>query len=67
MKCFQVVQFTGENYDECVAACPAAFTGQRGRLALETPEGEMVVLPGDWIMRGADGEFYPCRQDKEHQ
>jgi hypothetical protein len=28
-----------------------------------TLEGEMSFGPGDWIIRGVQGEFYPCRSD----
>lgn len=31
--------------------------------AIETIEGTMRVNPGDWIIRGVKGEFYPCRPD----
>lgn len=30
-------------------------------LAIETLEGVMVADPGDWIIRGEQGEFYPCK------
>ncbi|MGI8682055.1 MAG: hypothetical protein ACR2JO_07990 [Mycobacteriales bacterium] len=29
-------------------------------IAIETLEGVMVASPGDWIIRGVQGEFYPC-------
>lgn len=32
-------------------------------LAIRTLEGEMLALPGDWIIRGVKGEFYPCKPD----
>jgi hypothetical protein len=28
-----------------------------------TLEGTMKVTPGDWIVRGVQGEFYPCKPD----
>lgn len=28
-----------------------------------TLEGAMSALPGDWIIRGVQGEFYPCKPD----
>lgn len=28
-----------------------------------TLEGEMEFSPGDWIIRGTKGEFYPCKSD----
>lgn len=30
---------------------------------IETLEGCMHVNPGDWIIRGVAGEFYPCKDD----
>lgn len=32
-------------------------------LAIDTLEGVMCVMPGDWIIRGVKGEFYPCKPD----
>jgi len=32
-------------------------------LRIKTLEGEMAVLPGDWIIKGVKGEFYPCKPD----
>lgn len=31
--------------------------------AIETLEGVMMAQPGDWIIRGVKGEFYPCKPD----
>lgn len=28
-----------------------------------TLEGDMEFKPGDWIIRGIKGEFYPCKPD----
>lgn len=32
-------------------------------LVIRTLEGEMRADPGDWIIRGVQGEFYPCKPD----
>ena len=32
-------------------------------LRIKTLEGEMAAIPGDWIIRGVAGEFYPCKPD----
>ena len=34
-----------------------------GRMVIRTLEGDMKVTPGDWIIRGVQGEFYPCKPD----
>lgn len=31
--------------------------------AIDTLEGTMIAAPGDWIIRGVQGEFYPCKPD----
>ena len=32
-------------------------------LRIPTLEGVMTASPGDWIIRGVQGEFYPCKPD----
>jgi hypothetical protein len=32
-------------------------------LIIRTLEGDMRAEPGDWIIRGVKGEFYPCKPD----
>ena len=32
-------------------------------IAIYTLEGTMTARVGDWLIRGVDGEFYPCRSD----
>lgn len=32
-------------------------------LVIKTLEGEMKARPGDWIIKGVKGEFYPCKPD----
>lgn len=32
-------------------------------VVIETLEGEMTALPGDWIIKGVKGELYPCKPD----
>jgi hypothetical protein len=30
---------------------------------IATLEGSMTVSPGDWVIKGVAGEFYPCKPD----
>ena len=30
-------------------------------LSIQTLEGTMIAKPGDWIIRGTEGELYPCK------
>jgi len=32
-------------------------------MSIETLEGEMKAFPGDWIIKGVNGELYPCKPD----
>lgn len=32
-------------------------------LIIMTLEGDMLASPGDWIIKGVQGEFYPCKPD----
>lgn len=56
-------QYTGTNTEEIVAFCPDAETRPDGTLWITTLEGGHVASPGDWIIKGVKGEFYPCKPD----
>lgn len=34
-----------------------------GSIHITTLEGLMKAQPGDWIIKGVKGEFYPCKPD----
>lgn len=38
-----------------------------GKLVVPTLNGEVDVNMDDYLVRGVDGEFYPCRGDIFHQ
>ena len=71
----EAVQWTGENYDECMN-----FMGQdcgnklayedhqehcinTGEIQIDTLEGRLTASKNDWIIKGVKGEFYPCKPD----
>lgn len=35
----------------------------KGTLVIHTLEGTMTVSVGDWVIRGVQGEYYPCKPD----
>lgn len=39
------------------------FTPPSGELSIPTLEGIHTARPGDYIIRGVKGEFYPCKPD----
>lgn len=60
----------GKNYDDdvetmrwCNGQPISAEDGMQAMFAIETLEGRMVASTGDWIIRGVNGEFYPCKPD----
>ena len=40
---------------------PTSMSPSSGSLRIETLEGDMEVRQGDWIIRGTEGELYPCK------
>lgn len=38
-------------------------SGRDEGLIIKTLEGDMTASPGDWIIMGVNGEFYPCKPD----
>ena len=62
----EAVQWTGKNLVEMQSFIGAGeytegFTDDF--LVIKTLEGEMRAMPGDWIIKGVKGEFYPCKPD----
>jgi hypothetical protein len=39
----------------------AGLSAEKGKLSIETLEGLHLASPGDWIIKGIAGEFYPCK------
>lgn len=42
---------------------PVIMDAGSGYIVIETLEGKMHGAPGDWIIKGVKGEFYPCKPD----
>jgi hypothetical protein len=71
----EAMQWTGENtsavIDWVLANGPRAarwheadeFVGGGQHIAIDTLEGTMRAVVGDWIIRGVQDEFYPCKPD----
>ena len=67
----EAIQFTENTVQECWY-----FTGRQKILKestkknisnvgikIKTLEGTMWAKKGDWIIKGVNGEFYPCKDD----
>lgn len=70
----EAVQYTGHNGDElrswsggAVVNSPVLEPTEENPsgayVQIETLEGVMVGLVGDWVIKGVQGEFYPCKPD----
>lgn len=69
------VNWDGKNFDE-VSNFTKNFHGHKkayedaeegslktGEYYIHTLEGVMTATKGDWIIKGVNGEFYPCKPD----
>jgi len=43
--------------------CKECGKSMEGHGKIKTLEGVMTVCPGDWIIKGIKGEYYPCKPD----
>ena len=61
----EAVQWTGENLAEmCEFIDSEVFEIiPRVGLVIHTLEGDHHASPGDYIIKGVNGEFYPCKPD----
>ena len=57
------VDFASLPDDGHVGGGGLGFCPPLGTLDIPTLEGTMTASPGDWIIRGVAGEFYPCKPD----
>ena len=60
----EALQYTGTNQEEI-----SGFVGkdlllyEQGSPTIRTLEGSMTVSKGDFVIKGVQGEFYPCKPD----
>ena len=59
------VIWNGDNFDEVAAFYPKAFKDidDKSYIVIDTLEGCMLASVGDYIIKGVNGEFYPCKPD----
>lgn len=61
----EAVRWDGNNVSEVSAFIGmdvnARFVGDT--VVIPTLEGDMTASNGDWIIRGVNGEYYPCKPD----
>jgi hypothetical protein len=63
----ETIRFDGSNHYEIMewmgVQGAAGLTVVPDLFTIQTLEGLMAAGPGDWIIRGVKGEFYPCKPD----
>jgi hypothetical protein len=61
----EAVQFLestkNEAFDFVTCGRTGTFERSRPQMRIETLEGPMLASLGDWIIKGVQGEFYPCK------
>ena len=61
----EVTRFVGNslNYRICDTAWEVGKGAPHVFMEISTLEGNMQVTKGDYIIKGVNGEFYPCKPD----
>lgn len=71
----EAVQWNGKNFDECMNFMDGFCVNKvaykdyeercisSGEITISTLEGAMIASKGDYIIKGVNGEFYPCKPD----
>lgn len=65
MNIHEINQFVGEHLEYIIS--DTAWEVGKGRphveIKIRTLEGDMSASIGDYIIKGVNGEFYPCKPD----
>lgn len=63
----EAVQFTRDTVEDVKGFCPVLYPQVRNEQVefafVQTLEGQVTASLGDYIIKGVDGEFYPCKPD----
>ena len=59
----EAIQWTGKNLPEIDNFIGKIVDNKETTLVIHTLEGDMEASIGDYIIKGINGEFYPCKPD----
>ena len=60
----QAIQWTGDNFEEVLSlGTTREVTMVNDQLSIATLEGDHLANKGDFIIKGVQGELYPCKPD----
>jgi hypothetical protein len=63
VEAMQFVEYSGEKIATWCGGMFADHFTDGPCVSIRTLEGVMRAVPGDWIIKGVKGEFYPCKPD----
>lgn len=60
----EAIQLRPDTVNECLEFCEGKIKGHPlTGVVIETLEGDMLADNGDYIIKGVQGELYPCKPD----
>lgn len=59
----EAIQWNGRNEMEIARFIGGNLEMDGNRLLIHTLEGTMTASVGDYVIKGVNGEFYPCKPD----
>ena len=61
----EAIQWKGDNMYEIITFSEGSddFGFHEDKCSIDTLEGTMTANPSDWIIKGVNGGFYPCKPD----
>lgn len=65
----EAIQYTGDNFDEIKEFVGDSYyenVDERHltlNIGIKTLEGDMTISLFDYVIKGVNGEFYPCKPD----
>lgn len=59
----EAIQWTGKNLSEIDIFMGGTVGNKETILVINTLEGDMEASIGDYIIKGVNGEFYPCKSN----
>ena len=60
----EAVQYDKASFRKVQDFCnKIVYNSHKNECYIETLEGTMLISEGDYIIKGVNGEFYPCKAD----
>lgn len=56
------IQFDGSNASDVMKFCARHLIKVGNRIIFEAPDGQHIIEPGDFIVKGVANEFYPVKE-----